>query len=136
MMTQTTMIPADWDVMNPSTWVLSQTVDARIGTHSSGATIRVYQDITRRAMDLGMADYVRFDDATETYITTDDSGLADHAEWWADVLGALHGADVAIAEATQDEIDAIAELMDERRESDDLEHEAAVCKAIVTALRG
>lgn len=136
MMTTQITIPTDWDTANPSTWVLTQTVDARIGTHASGATIREYRDITLRAMDLGMADNVRYDDATETYRTTDGSDLAEQAEWWTDVLTAKLDADVAIAEATQDEIDAIADLIEMRRESDDLEIEAAHCRAITAALRG
>jgi len=135
-MTTKTTIPVDWDITDPSTWVLAQTVDARIGTHSSGATISEYRTIVHRAMDLGMADNVRYDDETETYHTTDGSDMADQAEWWADVLNALLDADVAIAEATEDEEFAIADLISERRASDDLEQEASACKAIVTALRG
>lgn len=117
MSTETT-IPADWDVTDPDTWTLSATVDAHMGCHHTGAVLREYRTITLRARDLG-------DDIEPT---------AEHAEWWADVLGAKLAADEAILQATPEQIAAITDLLDERTDADDFETEAAVCRRIVAAL--
>lgn len=120
-MTTKTTIPVDWDITDPSTWTLSVTVNAHMGYHQTGLTMREYKTFTLNATDLGNGDI---------------EPTTDHAEWWSDVLTAKIDADVAIAEASPEAVERIADLLDERANADDLEAEAAVCRRIVTALRG
>lgn len=118
-MTATTTIPADWDITDPSTWCVSTTVDAHLGYHPTGMVMREYRTFSLCHDDL---------DCGDTEPTTE------HAEWWADVLTAKLDADAAIAEASPEALDRIADLIAERNDSDDLETEAAVCRRIASAL--
>ncbi|MCC6315814.1 MAG: hypothetical protein IT337_17590 [Thermomicrobiales bacterium] len=118
--TQTT-IPVDWTISDPNTWTLSVTADAHLGYHQTGEAVRGYREVRLSANDLGNGDI---------------EPNADHAEWWANVLTAKLDADVALLEASPEAVEQIADLIDERNDADDLEAEAAVCRRIVTALRG
>lgn len=118
MNTTTTTIPADWDITDSSTWTLTTTVDAHMGYHHTGMVMRELRTITHRADDIGV----------------DGAPDADAAEWFAAVLTAIHDADVAIAEASPEELARVSELIEARTDSDDYEIEAEHARAITAAL--
>ena len=129
-------IPADWDSDDPTTWTFSTTVDACLGVHHTGGIMREYRTITHRASDY---------EAPGDIIGDESPG--DAAAWWADVLGAIHDAEVAIAEATPAQLDAAMRTLGlhptdrtatpwDAGSGDDLEADAATARRIVAALAG
>ena len=87
-------LPADGDADDPTTWSFASTVDVFDGYHHTGA-------IFRRLVDFR-------DDATEYGHEPDDSrSMAEHAQWWAEVLEPIHDGRCRLAEldpATTDPI--------------------------------
>lgn len=105
-MTTTTIapaIPADWDLDDDSTWTLRTTVDAHLGYHHTGAVMREYHEIRHEVRDY-VSDALDGQDDTPV-------NRREAAEWWAGALGALHALDVALAEASPEEIAAAEEAI-------------------------
>lgn len=143
-MTATTTIPADWDVADPSTWTLWTTVDAHLGHHHTGMVMREFREITHAATD--------HESAGEIVADIGDDDPAEHAAWWADVLGAAHDAEIALAEASPEALAAAAaalglvtdpdrgvsarDAIGEYLEDGDMESGAAKARRVAAALRG
>jgi hypothetical protein len=145
-MTHTTRaIPSDWDINDPTTWSLVTTVDAHRGYHHTGGVMREYQDIRHAAGDFESDDELL--DQIAAYDTNDPSGTA---RWWSEVLIPIHRAEVAIAEASPEEIERamLALGIDpddtathggypslwDAQPVDDLEQHAALAERIIAAL--
>jgi len=103
-MTTATSIPADWDITDPTTWTLSQTVDVHMGYHQTGMVVRALQHISYRVTDL--------DHGAET-----DAALArgedpsELAAWWSDVLDGMMAGRIALAEASPEELERAAAIL-------------------------
>jgi len=129
-MTTETSAPADWDLTNPTTWNLSQAVNAHMGYHETGMVMREVRDVTYRATDL--------DDGDIAESIAQGQDPAPIAAWWYDVLDGMLAGAIAIAEASPEEIDAamaslgITEWHD--LDADDLEQDAANGRKIAAAL--
>jgi len=52
MTTATNILPADWDLTDPTTWTIRQTVDAHLGYHATGLVVRALQHIRLVVTDL------------------------------------------------------------------------------------
>lgn len=87
----TITIPADWDINDTTTWVMSVTVDAYAGEHVTGAIYREYTDVTYSAHDFE-ADPIG------------DADPQDAIEWWADVLDGLVEGKAAMLAADPDQV--------------------------------
>ena len=129
-MTTATSIPADWDLADPTTWRLSQTVDAHLGYHTTGMVVRGLQDIRYAATDL--------DDGDIAESIAQGQDPADVAALWYDVLTGMLAGAVAIAEASPEAIDAAMATLGitawHDLTADDLEDEGRIGHKIAAAM--
>lgn len=138
-------IPAGWNPADPDTWSFASTVDAWDGEHASGATYRRFADVVHRAWDLGAAEECEAirDEAGEVvgYDVQPGTTLAEHAAWWADVLGPIHAWACRSAEAHPDRVAATYAAVgidpdDPADSPDDLEQDADQCRRLLAAIAG
>lgn len=83
----------DWDIRDPATWSISRTVDAYMGTHHTGMTMREYQDIHESANDYTVI--FLEDDAS-------DDDCAEEARWWLSILDDIASGRAALATASDE----------------------------------
>jgi len=130
MTTATSTLPADWDPTNPTTWNLSQAVNAHMGYHETGMVMREVSAVTYRATDL--------DDGDIAESIAQGQDPADVAAWWYDVLDGMLAGAAAIAEASPAEIEAAKATLGitdwHDLPADDLEQEAANGRKIAALL--
>ena len=159
MTAQTTTLPSDWIITDPSTWTLSTTIDAHGGYHSTGMVMREFQEIRHSAVDHGAKDDLGYDEESGEWYAVrhvvsgpsayerdpNPNAMQDAAEWWFGVLDPIHRAEIAIGEASPEEIGAAADKLgidpspDGFRDlwntpHDDLEQQAAHADDILAAL--
>lgn len=131
MMTTQTTLPPTWDLTDPSTWAISQSVDAHMGYHEhTGYVMRERRDIICRAMDYDNGDIADCIDQGQD--------PAQVAAWWYDVLDAMLAGRVALEEASPERIEAARLEIDELMEyaSDGIEAEGDAYREIAQLLGG
>lgn len=90
-------IPETWDMRDPNTWMLRTTAHAHLGYHKTGLPVREYRDVTIAVTD--------FEPASEIERTPESMA------WWYAVVSTIHRCQVALLEASPEQIGRVAQRL-------------------------